>query len=277
MLKVMGLTKQYGDRFALQGVSFAIAPRTFTAVLGPSGAGKTTLMRCLLGLSQSDSGSIWFGDRELTRASPRQLRESRRQMAVVAQQFNLVRRRTSLENCLAGRLPELPLWRCLTNRFPQSFKRDALAALERVKLLDVAFQRADRLSGGQQQRVAIARALTQNARIVLADEPISSLDPESARLVLELLRALCDREGITVFCNLHQASLARYYWFARLPLFPTPPDEARESSKPIFSVLWQSSVPVVSPKGYRLNTSGIDGIPNSGKLRSIPQSRQPID
>lgn len=211
MLKVTGLSKLYGDRPVLQGVSFAIAPRTFTAVLGPSGAGKTTLMRCLLGLLKSDSGSVWFGDRDLTQVSPQQLRDSRRQMALVAQQFNLVRRRTALENCLAGRLPELPLWRCLTNQFPQSLKRDALAALERVKLLEVAFQRADRLSGGQQQRVAIARALTQKARIILADEPISSLDPESTRLVLELLRSLCDREGMTVLCNLHQASLARDY------------------------------------------------------------------
>ena len=211
MLQVTGLTKQYGDLPVLREVSFALAPRTFTTVLGPSGAGKTTLIRCLLGLVKPDSGSIWVGDRDLTHASPKQLQHTRRQMAVVAQQFNLVRRRTALDNCLAGRLPELPLWRCLTNHFPPALKRDALAALERVQLLDVAFQRADRLSGGQQQRVAIARALTQKARIILADEPISSLDPESARIVLELLRSLCNREGITVICNLHQASLALDY------------------------------------------------------------------
>ena len=211
MFQIRGLTKRYGDRAVLQDISVEIAPRTFTAVLGPSGAGKTTLMRCLMGLVQPEQGEIWYGDRDIVRARPQDMRRIRRQMAVVAQQFNLVRRRTALDNCLAGRLPELPLWRCLLSWFPQSLKRDALMALERVQLLDVALQRADRLSGGQQQRVAIARAITQKARIILADEPISSLDPESARIVLDLLRSLCDREGITVICNLHQASLALEY------------------------------------------------------------------
>ena len=211
MFQIRGLTKRYGDRAVLQDISVEIAPRTFTAVLGPSGAGKTTLMRCLMGLVQPEQGEIWYGDRDIVRARPQDMRRIRRQMAVVAQQFNLVRRRTALDNCLAGRLPELPLWRCFLSWFPQSLKRDALMALERVQLLDVALQRADRLSGGQQQRVAIARAITQKARIILADEPISSLDPESARIVLDLLRSLCDREGITVICNLHQASLALEY------------------------------------------------------------------
>ncbi|MEM9566729.1 MAG: phosphonate ABC transporter ATP-binding protein [Cyanobacteria bacterium P01_E01_bin.34] len=211
MFRIRNLTKQYGDRAVLQGISVEVAPRTFTAVLGPSGAGKTTLMRCLMGLVQPERGEIWYWDRDIVRAQAQDMRRIRRQMAVVAQQFNLVRRRTALDNCLAGRLPELPLWRCLLNSFPQDLKRDALMALERVQLLDVALQRADRLSGGQQQRVAIARAITQKARIILADEPISSLDPESARIVLNLLRSLCDREGITVICNLHQASLALEY------------------------------------------------------------------
>ncbi|MGK7913722.1 MAG: phosphonate ABC transporter ATP-binding protein [Synechococcus sp.] len=211
MFRISGLTKQYGDRTVLKDIGVEIAPRTFTAVLGPSGAGKTTLMRCLMGLVQPDRGEIWYGDRNIVRARPQDMRGIRRQMAVVAQQFNLVRRRTALDNCLAGRLPELPLWRCLLSWFPQPLKRDALMALERVQLLDVALQRADRLSGGQQQRVAIARAITQKACIILADEPISSLDPESARIVLDLLRSLCDRDGITVICNLHQASLALDY------------------------------------------------------------------
>ena len=211
MFRICGLTKQYCDRAVLRDIDVELAPRTFTAVLGPSGAGKTTLMRCLMGLVKPEQGEIWYGDRDIVRACPQDMRRIRRQMAVVAQQFNLVRRRTALDNCLAGRLPELPLWRCLLNWFPQSLKRDALMALERVQLLDVALQRADRLSGGQQQRVAIARAITQKARIILADEPISSLDPESARIVLDLLRSLCDREGITVICNLHQASLALEY------------------------------------------------------------------
>lgn len=130
---------------------------------------------------------------------------------MVAQQFNLVRRRSALENCLAGRLHELPLWRCLLNKFPTSLLHEGMSALARVQLLNVAFQRSDQLSGGQQQRVAIARALTQRARLILADEPIASLDPESAHTVLSLLRSLCDDEKLTVVCNLHQVELARQY------------------------------------------------------------------
>lgn len=210
MLTVQHLTKTH-QGFALQDLNFSITPGTFTAVLGPSGAGKTTLLRCLLQLTQPDAGQIWFQGQELTRCSPRQLRQVRTRIATVSQQFNLVRRRTALENCLGGRLPELPLWRCWTGRFPLTLQKEALAALERMQLLEVAFQRADRLSGGQQQRVALARALTQRAQLILADEPVASLDPETAQVVMELLRSLCLREGLTVICNLHQVDLARQY------------------------------------------------------------------
>ena len=135
----------------------------------------------------------------------------RAQIGMVSQQFNLVRRRTALENCLAGRLGEVPLWRCLLGQFPVSLLREGMSALARVQLIDAAFQRADRLSGGQQQRVAIARVLTQGAQLILADEPIASLDPESAHTVLNLLRSLCQEEGMTVLCNLHQVEFARAY------------------------------------------------------------------
>ena len=118
---------------------------------------------------------------------------------------------SALENCLAGRLHELPLWRCLFNKFPHTLLHEGISALARVQLLEVAFQRSDRLSGGQQQRVAIARVLTQRARLILADEPIASLDPQSAHTVLSLLRSLCQQEGLTVVCNLHQVELARQY------------------------------------------------------------------
>ncbi|MBD2256522.1 phosphonate ABC transporter ATP-binding protein [Pseudanabaena sp. FACHB-2040] len=212
MLRVESLTKIYDNgRTALEQVSFEIAPHSFTAVLGPSGAGKTTLMRCLLGLIRPTHGQVWFHGQNLTRCSARELQQARTQIATIAQQFNLVRRRSALENCLGGRLPELPLWRCAFSQFPPDLLKEGLAALERVQLLDVAFQRADQLSGGQQQRVAIARALTQRASLILADEPVASLDPETAHTVLGLLRSLCQQEGLTVLCNLHQVELAREY------------------------------------------------------------------
>jgi phosphonate transport system ATP-binding protein len=212
MLTVEKLTKSYNrGAVALKDISFAIAPQTFTAILGPSGAGKTTLLRCILQLLPPDQGRVWFQGRDLTTCSPKDMRYSRAQIATVAQQFNLVRRRSALENCLAGRLQELPLWRCLLGRFPNSLLHEGMAALERVQLLDVAFQRADQLSGGQQQRVAIARALTQRASLILADEPVASLDPETAHTVLGLLRSLCEQEGLTVICNLHQVELAKQY------------------------------------------------------------------
>jgi phosphonate transport system ATP-binding protein len=212
MLTVEKLTKSY-DRgvVALEDISFAIEPHTFTAILGSSGAGKTTLLRCILQLLRPDQGQVWFQGRDLTTCSAKDLHQVRAQIATVAQQFNLVRRRSALENCLGGRLQELPVWRCLLGLFPNTLLREGMAALERVQLLDVAFQRADRLSGGQQQRVAIARALTQRACLILADEPVASLDLKTAHNVLGLLRSLCITEGLTVVCNLHQVELAKQY------------------------------------------------------------------
>ncbi|HAJ62579.1 MAG TPA: phosphonate ABC transporter ATP-binding protein [Cyanobacteria bacterium UBA8543] len=171
-------------------ISFEIEPHTFTVILGSSGAGKTTLLRCILQLLEPDKGHLWFQGQDLTTCSAKELQQARAQIATIAQQFNLVRRRSALENCLGGRLQELPLWRCWLGHFPHSLLKEGMAALERVQLLDVAFQRADRLSGGQQQRVAIARALTQRACLILADEPVASLDIKTAHAVLSLLRSL---------------------------------------------------------------------------------------
>jgi phosphonate transport system ATP-binding protein len=199
-----------GNVVALDGVSFALEPGSFTAVLGPSGAGKTTLLRSILRLVPS-KGQVWVDGEDLTAASPARLREMRGQIALIGQQFPLVRRQTALVNTLAGRLREVPLWRCVLSWYPDALLAEGLSSLARVGLLDHAFRRADHLSGGQQQRVAVARALTQRARLVLADEPVSSLDPESAGLVLELFRSLCHDGGLTVLCNLHQVELARTF------------------------------------------------------------------
>lgn len=193
-LRVTALAKSYGGRPVLSDINLAVRHGEFVALLGPSGAGKTTLFRCLTGLTAPDRGEI---------------RGARRgEAAFVFQQFNLVRRASALDNVLIGRLHATPVWRVLMRRFAEVDRQRALAALDVVGLLAVASQRADRLSGGQQQRVAIARVLAQGARILFADEPIASLDPTTARTVLQTLRDVAHRDGIAVVCSLHQAELA---------------------------------------------------------------------
>src|SRR5262249_11276946 len=155
------------------------------------------LLRSILRLVPS-GGQVWFDSEDLTVCSPTRLREVRAKIALVGQHFHLVRRRSALVNALAGRLREVPLWRCLLNSYPDTLLAEGLAALERVGLLEHAFRRADLLSGGQRQRVAVARALTQKATLLLADEPVSSLDPESAHQVLALLRSLCREADLAV-------------------------------------------------------------------------------
>jgi phosphonate transport system ATP-binding protein len=195
---------------ALAEVSFAVRPGEFVGVLGPSGAGKTTLFRCLTGLTRPDGGAVIINGRDISRARGRALREARRDVALIFQQFNLVRRLTALQNVLAGRLATVPLWRVLLRRFARADRQLALGCLEAVGLLDRASARADQLSGGQQQRVAIARALAQDASVILADEPVASLDPESAATVLQSLRAAATA-GVAVVASLHQVHLAQTY------------------------------------------------------------------
>ena len=207
-IRVLALTKAYSGTLALDNVSFDVAAGEFLAVLGPSGAGKTTLFRCLTRLVKPDAGQVLINGRPLHALEGRQLREVRRDIGLIFQQFNLIRRMTAVENVLAGRLGVVPTWRVLLRRFSVQDRQSALAALDRVGLLAQAYQRADRLSGGQQQRVAIARALMQQSQCVLADEPVASLDPESAASVLATLRAIAHEQHIAVVCSLHQVDLA---------------------------------------------------------------------
>ena len=205
-----GVTKRYPpDVTALLEVSFTVAPGEFVAVLGPSGAGKTTLFRCLTGLTQPDSGSVRIDGHDVG-SGGRALQRGRRAVALIFQQFNLIRRLTALENVLVGRLADVPTWRVLTRQFTRADRQRALGCLDTVGLLDKAGTRADQLSGGQQQRVAIARALAQHAKIILADEPVASLDPESSATVLESLRSAV-ATGVAVVASLHQVHLARTY------------------------------------------------------------------
>jgi phosphonate transport system ATP-binding protein len=177
------------------------------ALIGPSGAGKTTLFRCLARLVEADEGDIRLLGDSIRSMRPAELRRARRNIGLVFQQHNLIRRRSVLENVLAGRLGHAPLWRVTAKRFEKADRQRAYAALDRVGLLEFADRRADRLSGGQQQRVAIARVLTQESRVILADEPVASLDPAAAVSVLSLLRDIAHADGISVLCSLHQVDL----------------------------------------------------------------------
>ena len=207
---VDGLTKRYGPTVtALAEVTFDVPAGQFVAVLGPSGAGKTTLFRCLTGLTRPDGGRVLIEGSDIWQGA-RELRAARRATALVFQQFNLIRRLTALENVLVGRLARVPTWRVVLRRFTRADRQLALRCLDTVGLLEKAGVRADQLSGGQQQRVAIARALAQDAHLILADEPVSSLDPESAAMVLASLRSAV-AAGVAVVASLHQVHLAREY------------------------------------------------------------------
>ncbi|MCW8905950.1 MAG: phosphonate ABC transporter ATP-binding protein [Sedimenticola sp.] len=219
-IALTGVTKTFSrERDAspvLKGIDLIIEPGDMVALIGPSGSGKSTLMRHLSGLTLADRNSQ--GDvRVLGRSIQRQgrlerdIRQSRAQIGHVFQQFNLVGRLSVMKNVLIGGLSRVPSRRGLLGWFTESEKRAALDALERVGLREFALKRATELSGGQQQRVAIARALMQQARVILADEPIASLDPESSRRVMQTLRDINQRDGITVVVTLHQVDYAQQY------------------------------------------------------------------
>ena len=212
MLRVENLSKTYEDGTqALKGVTFSVAPGEFVAVLGKSGSGKSTLLRCINRLVEPTEGSIFLGDDEITGASPSALRLLRREIGLVFQQYNLVNRLTAWTNVMTGDLGILPSWMGLAGYFPRVSIDRAKVHLERVGLADKANSRADKLSGGQQQRVGIARALTQEPRLILADEPVSSLDPVSAKTIMDLLREINQKNGVSIICNLHLPDLAREY------------------------------------------------------------------
>jgi phosphonate transport system ATP-binding protein len=207
-VSVQAIRKAYGSTTALDDVGFDLSGGEFVAVLGPSGAGKTTLLRALTGMVRPDRGRIHIGDQELTALRGPARRAAQNKIGMVYQQFNLVGRLRVITNVLLGRLPGMPPTAWLTGRFPAEAVEDAYLCLERVDLLDRANQRADTLSGGQQQRVALARAMCQNPRLMLADEPVASVDPKLAERILSYLREVNREQGITTLVNLHTVSMA---------------------------------------------------------------------
>lgn len=209
LLAISGLTKRYatGD-LALDQVNLAVPPGQVMALIGPSGAGKSTLIRCVNRLVEPTSGKVVLDGTELTTLSRGALRRARRRMGMIFQEYALVERLTVMENVLSGALGRLRGPRFGVSAYPKQLRREALELLDRVGLGDRAFQRTDTLSGDQQQRCAIARTILQRPRIVLADEPVASLDPEISGQVMDVLMRICTEEGLTVLCSLHQVDLA---------------------------------------------------------------------
>ncbi|MEW6504878.1 MAG: phosphonate ABC transporter ATP-binding protein [Chloroflexota bacterium] len=211
MLKIQNLSKTYPNGTqALKNVSFDVEDGEFLVVIGLSGSGKSTLLRCINRLIEPTEGKVIWDDVDITAASPAELRQIRRKIGMVFQQFNLVKRSSVLTNVLSGRLGYANPWKSLLGIWPQEDKERALQALARVGIAEKAHNRADALSGGQQQRVGIARALMQDPKLILADEPVASLDPVLSHSILQYLEQL-NREGITVICSLHFLDLVHRY------------------------------------------------------------------
>ncbi len=211
MLEIKQLTRRFNTNVAVNDVSLMIERGAFIGVIGRSGAGKSTLLRMINRLIDPSEGAIRFGPTDVTGLRGRGLRDWRARSAMVFQQFNLVGRLDVLTNVMMGRLNHLPAHRSLLKLWTREDKAIAMSALEQFGMGEFAAQRADQLSGGQQQRVAIARALVQEPDLILADEPIASLDPRNTRLVMDALATINKQYGITVICNLHSLDLARAY------------------------------------------------------------------
>jgi phosphonate transport system ATP-binding protein len=212
MLKIEKLTKVYDDGTrALNNVSLTIPDGQFVVIIGLSGSGKSTLLRCINRLIEPTAGKIWLGDIDVTAANAAQLRQIRRNIGMIFQSFNLVNRSSVLTNVLSGRLGYASTLPSLFRQFPRQDVERAYRNLQRVGIVEKANNRADALSGGQRQRVGIARALMQEPTLMLADEPVASLDPATSHSVMKYLEQLNKEDGITVLCSLHFLSLARRY------------------------------------------------------------------
>lgn len=212
MLTISDLEMVYpsGDQ-ALTGVSMAVEGEEIVSIIGPSGAGKSTLIRCINRLTEPTGGTVVLDEKEITALSTRDLRKARRDMGMIFQEFNLVERLTVMENVLSGRLGYMSTWKAFRRKFDEADIERAYEVLDRVGMTGHENDRADELSGGQRQRVGIARAIIQRPKILLVDEPTSSLDPETSRAVMDLLTEISKDEEIPVLINIHEVELATDY------------------------------------------------------------------
>lgn len=211
LLTIQDLEKSYGDTRALQGISLTFQPGEFVVIIGPSGAGKSTFIRCINRMIDPSAGSITFDGQRVDQLKGRQLRSLRAGIGMIFQHYNLVERTNVLRNVLHGRLGQMPFWQSALGLYSQQDREEAVELLEQVGLADQMYKRADALSGGQMQRVGICRAILQHPKLLLADEPIASLDPKSADIVMDHLQQVTRQRGLTCIVNLHQVDYARRY------------------------------------------------------------------
>lgn len=212
MIQFEQVNKQYPNGYhALKNINAVIEQGEFVAIIGLSGAGKSTLLRCINRMHHITDGSLKVNDVEISELRGRQIRRLRRNIGMIFQSFNLVTRMSVIKNVLVAFVPEMPWWRKLLGIFTKEEKKQALMALDRVGILDKAFVRVDQLSGGQQQRVALARTLAQNPSIILADEPVASLDPVTAHQVMNDFKKINEQLNMTILINIHHVDLALAY------------------------------------------------------------------
>ena len=212
LITFKNVSKQYANnRSALESIDLTIEEGTMVSVIGPSGAGKTTLIRCINRLIDCTAGTVEIDGEAIQKMHSRRLKQLRRKIGMIFQNYNLVERLTVLENTLHGCLGALPLYRSLFGLYPREAKEQALAILEEIGLSDHLYQRCADLSGGQKQRTGIARALMQNPQILLCDEPVSSLDPQSAQDILNYIEKIVRTRHLTCIMNLHHVEYAKRY------------------------------------------------------------------
>ncbi|MFJ5767276.1 phosphonate ABC transporter ATP-binding protein [Lysinibacillus sp. NPDC093210] len=212
MIEFKQVQKQYPNGFsALKNVNLQIQQGEYVAIIGLSGAGKSTLLRCINRMHEITEGTLLVNEVDIRALKGKGVRQFRRNIGMIFQSFNLVTRISVINNVLVSFVPEMPFWRKLLGLFTEQQKKDALMALDRVGILDKAYVRVDQLSGGQQQRVALARTLAQNPQIILADEPVASLDPVTAHQVMEDFRRINKELNMTVIMNIHHVELALEY------------------------------------------------------------------